>query len=148
MLVTGGGEKTMNYANTFDNQDVTSYTCKTFGDCVRKRREQLNISLREMAKQINMTPVYLSDIERGNRPAPNGCRSEIDYMSRLIDALYLNSSQQTNFVIMAYMSRMSNINFMDSYFMKNTNALKFFLKAMEDDWNNEQWKEIYQLMFN
>lgn len=138
----------MKDANPFDNQDVTSYTCKTFGDCVRKRREQLNISLREMAKQINMTPVYLSDIERGNRPAPNGCRSEIDYMSKLIHALSLNASQQTNFVIMAYMSRMSNIKFTDSYFMKNPNALKFFLKAIEDEWNNEQWGEIYLLMFN
>lgn len=138
----------MNYANPFDNQDVTSYTCKTFGDCVRKRREQLNISLREMAKQLNMSPVYLSDIERGNRPAPSGCNAGIDYMSKLIDALNLNSSQQTNFAIMAYMSRMSNIKFMDNYFINNPNALKFFLKAMEYDWNNEQWEEIYQLMFN
>jgi len=136
----------MNYLNPFDNQEITSYTTKTFGESLRKRREQLNISLRQMAKQLNMSPVYLSDIERGNRPAPSGCVSGIDYMSKLVNALQLNSYQQKTFKIMAQFSCMSNTRFIDNYFINNPNALKFLMKAIQENWTNDQWEKIYKLI--
>jgi HTH-type transcriptional regulator, competence development regulator len=43
---------------------------RTFGSLVRKEREQRKIGLREMARQIGVSPTYLSMIERGEFPAP------------------------------------------------------------------------------
>ena len=43
---------------------------RTFGSLVRQEREQRKIGLREMARQIGVSPTYLSMIERGEFPAP------------------------------------------------------------------------------
>ena len=62
----------MNYVNPFDNNDISSYTVNSFGESVRQRREELDISVRKMAERLGMSAMYLSDIERGKRPAPSG----------------------------------------------------------------------------
>src|SRR5262245_33606188 len=41
-----------------------------FGEFVRRRREQKEIGLREMAKIIGVSPTYLSKIERDEVPPP------------------------------------------------------------------------------
>lgn len=138
----------MNNLNPFDNQDFANYTSKTFGKSIRQRREQLGISLREMARHLNMSAVYLSDIERGNRPAPSGRLSKIDYMSIMSKALQLNISQQKNFIIMAHVSHINNDSFFDSYFINNPSALKFLVNAIANDWTNDQWEDIYHLVSN
>lgn len=48
----------------------------TFGDYVRKRREELQAtdarySLRQVAAKIDVEPSYLSKIERGEQPPPS-----------------------------------------------------------------------------
>ncbi len=131
------------FNNPFDNQEVTSYTEKSFGRSVRQRREQLGISLRQMAKDIGMSPVYLSDIERSSRPAPSGVVSKIDYMSALMEELQLTELQKNVFKIMAQLSAMKNINFWDNYFRNNPNALNFFIMALRKSWSNEKWAELY-----
>lgn len=42
----------------------------TFGPTVRRRREEREIGLREMAKQIGVSPTYLSKLERDQLPPP------------------------------------------------------------------------------
>lgn len=37
------------------------------GDHLRKKRENAGVSLRTIAKQMNISATYLSDMERGNR---------------------------------------------------------------------------------
>ena len=39
----------------------------TFGDFIRKSRDEKDMSLREMAIQIDCSPAFLSDIELGKR---------------------------------------------------------------------------------
>lgn len=41
-----------------------------FGDYLTKRRAELEISLRSLANKLDITPAYLSDIERGRRNPP------------------------------------------------------------------------------
>jgi transcriptional regulator with XRE-family HTH domain len=38
-----------------------------FGDFITQKREEKNITLREMAKKLNITPPYLSDVEKDRR---------------------------------------------------------------------------------
>ena len=42
-------------------------TAKTLGEIVRERRNAADISLRELARRIGITPPFLSDIELGRR---------------------------------------------------------------------------------
>ena len=134
--------------NPFDNKKISTYTIKTFGESVRKRRIQLDISVREMAKRLGMSPVYLSDIERGNRPAPSGIVSGIDYMSKLAKELDLTDSQKLTYTLMANFSHLNPMNSIDNYFINNPNALKFFLQAIENNLTNAEWEKIYELIFS
>lgn len=135
------------FKNPFDNSDVASYTVNTFGESVRELREQLNISVREMARRIKMSPIYLSDIERGSRPAPSGINSKIDYMSILAKELHLTDSQKEVFTLMAEVSHLNPMNRIENYFINNPSSLKFFIKAIEKELPNEKWENLYQLMF-
>jgi transcriptional regulator with XRE-family HTH domain len=40
---------------------------KTLGQRVRQRREELDLSLREFAKQLQCSPPFISDVEHGRR---------------------------------------------------------------------------------
>jgi len=39
----------------------------TFGERIRERREELDLSLREFAKLVKCSPPFISDVERGRR---------------------------------------------------------------------------------
>ena len=43
----------------------------SFGATVRRERERLGFGLREMAKKIEVSPTYLSKVERGQFPPPS-----------------------------------------------------------------------------
>ena len=77
------------------------YTDKTFGQCIRKRREELGLSVRALASKIGMSPVYLSDIERGNRSAPTGANVKKNYMTKLIRELQIGKDEISAFYDMA-----------------------------------------------
>lgn len=59
-----------------------------FGQSLRYIRKEQSISLRRIAKAVNKTPTYLSDIERGNNRPP-----EFPLLQELIKALELEESQ-------------------------------------------------------
>ena len=40
---------------------------KTFGEQIRELREKKDLSVRELAKRIKVTPPFLSDVELGRR---------------------------------------------------------------------------------
>jgi transcriptional regulator with XRE-family HTH domain len=42
-------------------------TAKTLGEFVRSKRDELDMSLRELARHLGITPPFLSDIELGKR---------------------------------------------------------------------------------
>jgi transcriptional regulator with XRE-family HTH domain len=41
-----------------------------FGRRVRRRRQELDIGLRELARRVGLSPAYLSMVERGELPPP------------------------------------------------------------------------------
>ncbi|MBQ7609083.1 MAG: helix-turn-helix transcriptional regulator [Desulfovibrionaceae bacterium] len=44
----------------------------TFGPTIRKLREGLNKSMKDLANLLGVSVVYISDIERGRRNPPQG----------------------------------------------------------------------------
>ena len=43
---------------------------QTFGSFVREKRQSIGLSLRTLAAKLDLSPVYLSNIENDRRPAP------------------------------------------------------------------------------
>lgn len=53
--------------------ETHEYDHAAIGKELRHRRQQLGLSLRNVAKRMRVSAMYLSDLERGNRPW-NGAR--------------------------------------------------------------------------
>ena len=58
---------------------------ETFGGYIKKMRELRGIGLREMAKAVQISPPYLSDIEKNKRGVPSK-----DVIIRISSLLELN----------------------------------------------------------
>ncbi len=63
-----------------------------FPDVARRIRQEARVSLRQLAKELGWTPAYVSDIERGQRSAPDqtmvrrwakAIGADPDYLARL-----------------------------------------------------------------
>lgn len=59
----------------------------SFGQTLRRIRLEQNIPLRQVARAVNKTPTYISDIERGNNRPPDSA-----LMKELIKALELEKA--------------------------------------------------------
>jgi transcriptional regulator with XRE-family HTH domain len=55
---------------------------KTLGQRIRELREEKDLSLRELAKKIQVTPAFLSDIELGRR---NPSEKNLQNIARVLD---------------------------------------------------------------
>jgi len=65
----------------------------TFGDYIRKRREEKELPLRKVAAHLDIDTSTLSKVERGERPASP------DYLRPLAEILELDLKEvQTNFI--------------------------------------------------
>ena len=61
---------------------------QTLGEFIRKKRDEADISLRELARQIEITPPFLSDIELGRRnPSEDVLAKIADYFKLPIEEL-------------------------------------------------------------
>lgn len=58
-------------ANTEINLMSFSNNELVFGEYLRALRQAKKVSIRELAKQVNKTPTYISDIEKGNNRPPD-----------------------------------------------------------------------------
>lgn len=61
-----------------------------FGEFVKQRRESLGKTQKGFATEVEISPAYLSDIENGNRRAPD------KYLARFASALNITSQDDLN----------------------------------------------------
>lgn len=120
---------------------IKAYDRYAFGKFIKKRREQLNMSCRELAKKVQMSPVYLSDIERGNRKAPIKTENGKEYMKSFIEYLDIDSNEIEQFYEMAYATRGLNQELQD-YIKSSDYILKAMWIAKEINLTDNDWKEI------
>lgn len=119
------------------------YTDKTFGICIRRRREELKISVRTLAEKIGMSPVYLSDIERGNRTAPVGTGSKKNYMEAFIRELRIADDEKDAFYAMANVS-VDRYDDVRSYLAHNGRARIALRLADQCDVPDEVWDKFIE----
>ncbi|WP_294466865.1 helix-turn-helix domain-containing protein [uncultured Ruminococcus sp.] len=75
---------------------------KTFGSFIYKKRTQKHISLRGLAKMIDVSPVYVSSMERGKRAAPT-----YPVLMKIANALILSEEEKTVMFDLAAKSKKS-----------------------------------------
>jgi transcriptional regulator with XRE-family HTH domain len=73
---------------------------KKFGEFLKSLRQSREISLRQLASDIDVAPSYLSDIERGNRNAPPKER-----LDKIIKILSLSEDEAYKFYDLASHSK-------------------------------------------
>ena len=63
---------------------------KNFGEFIAKKREEKQITLREMAKRLEISPPYLSDVEKDRRNP-----FELEKLEQLSNILHLSEEEET-----------------------------------------------------
>lgn len=107
-----------------------------FGDYIKARREELGKSIRGLALELQMTPAYLSDIEKGNRYAPK------KYLERMIQVLCIPNDEVYYFYDLAGKSRNNIHSDLIEYLGKTEIARIALRKARDLNISNTQWQNF------
>lgn len=121
-----------------------------FSNYLKERRLEKNITLRKMAKDLEISVSYLSDIESGHKMAPN---SKEDKYKNLIDQmatyLELSEDEREKLVMLAdkdLIDRGHMSNDITSYIGQTPLASVALRKAKESNLTDEDWKKIINNM--
>ena len=79
-------------------QENTNLNKYSFGEFVKQRRLELNLKIVTVAKTLNVTPAYISDIEKGSRHAP------LSFLKELAELLQIDTNSIVDFEDLAYLS--------------------------------------------
>ena len=112
---------------------------EVFGDFIRSRRTELGISARQLAIRLNISAVYMTDIERNQRPAP------ITLLNDLIEELQIDDSEQDAFYDLAELSH-QNWPEITEFITKRPEARKFLKLASSVNLSDEVFKKLYSLV--
>lgn len=111
-----------------------------FGEYVRKRRELLGKTLRGFAAEIGISPAYLSDIENGNRRAPE------KFLDRFAAALGLQTAEKHHFYDLAGVSMNGRHTDIDVYMNRVPKARVALREAKDANLTDEDWQKLIELI--
>lgn len=112
----------------------------SFGEYIKARREALGKSIRGLALELDMTPAYLSDIEKGNRYAPE------KYLVRMAELLNIVGDDVNCFYDLAGKSRHDNYPDLAEYIGKTEIARVALRRARDLNISNSQWQDFIDKM--
>lgn len=128
----------MNLREYIENNPVQDG--RTFGQFLRQRREELGLTVRGFAKDIEMMPSYLSDVEKGNRHAPSKCLEKIRVL------LGVPEEEKQLFEDLAAATRGNGCPDINPYLDKKEIARVALRKARDRDISDEKWEEILKII--
>ena len=112
---------------------------RSFGEFMKQRRLEMGYSVRELAKLLNITPAYVSDIEKGNRHAPKTLLNEI------ISILKISEEDKNDFIDLAYLSHETCSPDLIQYLITNKLARAAIRTSIE---RNISGEELFSLIQN
>jgi len=84
---------------------------KTLGEFIRSKRDELDISLRELARRLEITPPFLSDIELGKRyPSEPVMVKLADFFKISVDSLKMFDHRESLSDLKRMLEQNSNLN--------------------------------------
>jgi transcriptional regulator with XRE-family HTH domain len=105
-----------------------------FGEFIRIRREELGKTLRGLAAELEITPAYLSDIEKNNRPAPE------KFLDKLIELLAIPKDRLNEFYDLAGKSRNNQYPDLNEYIGHKDIARLALRRARDMDISDARWQ--------
>ncbi len=108
-----------------------------FGQSLRFIREMQGLTIRRVAREVNKTPTYISDIERGNNKPP-----EKKLLIKLMEALSLHESEieiQNYLFDLAAGERGGVSEDIVDYIMKNSELRMAIRMAQQQDKDGKLW---------
>ena len=127
----------------FVDLDLLEYEGFEFGKYLRSVRQAKGISIRQLAKEVDKTPTYLSDIENGHNKPP-----EKELLDTIIQKLNLDDSPKVKATLFDLAAKERNDIPADvkDYIMSNQTLLKI-IRTAKDRPNSEQiWSQIAQTL--
>lgn len=114
-----------------------------FGQYLRSVRQAKKISIRQLAKAVNKTPTYISDIEKGNNKPP-----ERELLDRIIAALQLEEFPdiRNRLYDLAAKERKDVPADIKEYLMENESILKIIRMAKESPNEKQIWAKVSQII--
>ena len=112
-----------------------------FGEYVKQRREQLELTMRDFAESIQISPAYLCDIEKGNRNPPAKHLDKFAEVLRITDAEELNK-----FYDMAGVGKNGQHTDINSYIEGVPSARLALRVAKDKQFTDEQWLRLVEII--
>lgn len=110
----------------------------TFGQFVRRKRAEKEYSLRGFAAKLNLSPVYMSNIETDRRPAPTQ-----ETLDKMIALLLLNKDETATLYDLAAKSRENSVSSdLPEYIMEKDIVRAALRTAKEVDATDAEWQEF------
>lgn len=114
---------------------------RPFGEYVKQRREQLGKTQKRFAAEVELSPAYLSDIENGNRRAPE------KYLDKFAKALQIMDEEELYaFYDMAGMSQKGQHADINSYIDELPHARIALRTARDFDYTDEDWRKLIEII--
>ena len=111
---------------------------QTFGSFVRQKRMEQGLSLRGLAARLDLSPVYMSNIETGRKPAP--ARENLD---KLTLDLHLSKEEQELLLDLAARPETMRVSAdLPEYIMERDIVRAALRTAKEVDATDEEWQEF------
>lgn len=111
---------------------------QTFGSFVREKRQSIGLSLRTLAAKLDLSPVYLSNIENDRRPAPTRA-----YLERLEQELHLNKAETEQMLDLAAKAQNNRVSAdLPDYIMDREIVRAALRTAREADATDQEWQDF------
>jgi transcriptional regulator with XRE-family HTH domain len=113
----------------------------TFGEFIQERRSQLKISLRKFAEKIDVSAMYISQIESGNKAAP-----ENEMLDKIIKGLQLSPQEQREAYDLAASERRQTAIAQDArnYIMENPIIVHALRTAKDEGVGIAEWEQFIE----
>ena len=111
---------------------------QTFGSFIRNRRMARGLTLRGMAAKLDLSPVYMSNIENDRRAAPTQ-----EHLERMAMLLQLDKADREQMLDLAARSRQDRVSAdLPDYIMDREIVRAALRTAREADATDQEWQEF------
>lgn len=112
----------------------------TFGEYLKQKRLDKEITLRGFAKLVDISPVYLCDLEKGRKAAPS-----MEVMQKMVSKLALNKEESKRFYDLAALEQTAKNPIPKDLnaFLKDNRVIVSALRTAKDlDATDEEWQDF------
>lgn len=115
----------------------------TFGEFIKGKRQNKGISLRRLAEQLNISPVYLCNMEKDRNPAPKD-----DILSSMAQMLVLNDEDTRLLYDLAAKSKSNPTVSKDlPEYIMDRDIVRVALRTAKDvDATDEEWQAFIEML--